>query len=452
MANSFLRCPSERRLARTLLSFVRRAGLLSLVSSAAVACLDVTNPTVVQDSGIANAAGANGRRLSVVDRINQYFGYLARRVALLTDERLVDRRDPTISLEPTMYLDARNGDQYELMVNPGDDPHLGRLDEIVVRSSIAIVAVQAYTPDSLRGDFLAQLFAFRGFAIIQMGEDICPGFPINDVKDDRPVYSGPFTTDAALTYGLTQLDSALAHAQDSTRYLNLAQVVKGRALLDLGQYAAAAAAVAGVPSTFSYTTDQGDNGGLYVQSYLWQRIPEAVGNLEGGAGLPFVSAQDPRVPTIYMQQGFSDPTDSLFDQLKYPAFDTPVVLASGVEARLIEAEAALAAGDPNWLTILNNLRATAITPAMPPIASAPPTTEAQVDLLYSERAFWLYLTGRRLGDMRRLIRNYGRAPASIFPTGAYRLGGAYGPATAIPFILANQQVGNPNITSGCATN
>jgi len=38
----------------------------------------------------------------------------------------------------------------------------------------------------------------------------------------------------------------------------------------------------------------------------------------------------------------------------------------------------------------------------------PGTAEARVDLLFRERAFWFFLTGHRQGDLRRLIRQYGR--------------------------------------------
>lgn len=87
---------------------------------------------------------------------------------------------------------------------------------------------------------------------------------------------------------------------------------------------------------------------------------------------------------------------------------------------------------------------------MPPVASVPTTMAAQVDLLYGERAFWLYLTGRRLGDLRRLIRNYGRDAETVFPTGNYLLGDTYKGATAIPFIQVMEARYNPHITSGCA--
>ena len=428
---------------------------MSLVC-AVTACsglLDVTDPTQVQDGSIANAAGANARRLSVMDRVNSWYGGLVRDIALFTDERTLDVVFPTKGRPTTLYLDAREGDQYEAYWGRDADVHLGRLDEIVTASAIAIPGVRAYTPDSLRGDFLAQLFALRGFAVVQMAEDVCPGFPINDVQDNLPVYSQPYTTDEALTYGVAQLDSALVHGRDSTRFLDLARIVKGRALLDLGEYAAAAAAVTAVPTTFTYATDQVSNGSVYVDPFFWEfGNPEAVGDSEGGTGLPFASAQDPRVPTVYKQTRHNDPTDSLYDQLKYAAFDTPVQMASGVEARLIEAEAALSTGDPRWLTILNDLRTTAIVPAMSTIDTMPANPAAQVDLLYRERAFWLYLTGRRLGDVRRLVRNYGRNPETVLPTGTYpSLGLSYGSATSIPFTLANQQLANPYITTGCTT-
>jgi hypothetical protein len=44
--------------------------------------------------------------------------------------------------------------------------------------------------------------------------------------------------------------------------------------------------------------------------------------------------------------------------------------------------------------------------------------------MFRERAFWLYGTGHRLGDLRRLVRWYGRDQAQVFPVGTYVNGGA----------------------------
>ena len=55
----------------------------------------------------------------------------------------------------------------------------------------------------------------------------------------------------------------------------------------------------------------------------------------------------------------------------------------------------------------------------PIAASAIPTTAAGQNLLFQERALDLFLTSHRLGDMRRLVWQYGRSVDAVFPTGPY---------------------------------
>jgi hypothetical protein len=117
-----------------------------------------------------------------------------------------------------------------------------------------------------------------------------------------------------------------------------------------------------------------------------------------------------------------------------------------VEARLIEAEAALRGGDaPGALAILNALRLTISGLAPLPLA---PTDAERVDQLFRERAFWLFATGHRHGDLRRLVRQYGRSAESVFPMGPYKAGQTYGPETT--FAPDASQVGNPAYT-GCTS-
>jgi len=421
------------------------SGAALMMSVGCHGLLDVSDPTLIQDRDIANANGANARRLDVTSALNDNAPLLAIDVAKITDEWIVDQPGGLYD-----YLDKRDSQGFETAAGT-TDRHLGTWDAIYFKTSIAIPTVRAYTPDSLKSDFLGQLYAIRGYAILQIAEDICPGFPLNDVTaDNQPIFSGPITTDSALVLANVQLDSAINYAHDSTHFVTLARVVKGRALLDQGKYAEAAAVVQTVATTDVYQTDGATNT-LYgtMRPGTWRRngTNPAVGDQEGGNGLPFVSAQDPRVPVVLGGARATNRFDTLYKSAKYLSDADPMVLASGVEARLIEAEAALNAGDPNWLTILNTLRATVGLPAL----SDPGTLSAQIDLLYSERAFWLYATGRRLGDLRRLIRNYGRDPETVFPTGAFVLGGTYGTATSIPFILASQQQSNSHIVSGCTT-
>lgn len=431
-----------------------------LLSGACHGLLDVSNPTIVQDNDIADASGANSRRLSVSAQLNTSFTAIAQDVALFTDEWHLDRvafgSGPAVSMQAT--LDQRDSQGYEALYTRDvggstGDPHLGYLDAIVAFADVAIPAIHAYTPDSLEGDFLAQLFTIKAFAVLQMAEDICPGFPINEVSNALPVFNPPYSTDSAIGYAISLLDSADASVHDSTRFRDFARILRGRALEDLGQYTAAAAAVADVSTDFVYTTE--NHPGAYVPKTAYCKFANCqnyvMADVEGGNGLPFISANDPRMFATRLGPSVRSAADTDYWSGKYPTNTTPAAIASGVEARLIEAEAALNAGDPSWFATLNTLRATMFSPAIAAIPTIPTTMDAQVDLLYQERAFWLYLTGRRLGDVRRLIRHYSRDPETVFPTGNYPLGGVYKGATAIPFVLATEAAQNPHLTSGCTT-
>jgi hypothetical protein len=183
---------------------------------------------------------------------------------------------------------------------------------------------------------------------------------------------------------------------------------------------------------------------------IWQNMNTGgltVADGEGSNGLNFRTAADPRVPTQFIRTGTDGLTPAyLFS--KYTSLASPIPMASGLEARLIEAEAALQANrnDTNptgngWLGILNSLRASAISPAMTALAD-PGSFDARVNLLFRERAFWLYATGHRMGDLRRLLRQYGRSQATTWPVGAYKAGVNYG--VDIVFILTLSEQSNPN--------
>jgi len=57
------------------------------------------------------------------------------------------------------------------------------------------------------------------------------------------------------------------------------------------------------------------------------------------------------------------------------------------------------------VTSLNALRADVNNNAASPRGAPDPGTQVgREDLLFRERAFWLFATGHRLGDLRRLAR------------------------------------------------
>ena len=287
----------------------------------------------------------------------------------------------------------------------------------------------------------AEIQALAGFSYVLLAEAYCNGVPTSRINDDGKFeFGAPQSGQQILTTAVAKFDSAIAAAGASggggAVALNLARIGKGRALLDLNQPAQAAAAVANVPSSFNYSIQHDENTGrqnnaIFAFNYLEGRF--AVGDREGTNGLPFASLNDPRLPIIDAGTGFDGETE-LFLTTKYPERQAPTPLALGVEARLIEAEAALRTGDlATFRSKLNDARANALTysedgspngqpldsPSPISASAIPSTTAGQQNLLFQERAIDLFLTSHRLGDMRRLIWQYNRSAEAVFPTGAY---------------------------------
>jgi hypothetical protein len=300
----------------------------------------------------------------------------------------------------------------------------------------------------------AHLQAIEGYADIYLADLFCSGIPLSTVDPDGYTLQPGSSTAEVYQKAITLFDSALAGGGDSVRIVYYASLGKARALVDLGQYAEAAAAVAGVPDGYEYAlqfdaTVTGTNGStekaganfmsLLTQSFgggFYTTSPPGMSDLEGGNGPDWMSSGDPRTDAV------SYGTDYDNHPLYVPARLDPeggsaIVIADWREARLIEAEAALQSGDATtWLAKLNGLREgqvfppapddTTGTPRLLPPLTDPGTFDSRVDLLFRERGFWFYLTGRRQGDLRRLIREYGRDPSSVYPNGRHPDGAAYG--------------------------
>ena len=72
------------------------------------------------------------------------------------------------------------------------------------------------------------------------------------------------------------------------------------------------------------------------------------------------------------------------------------------------------------------------------------TEAGRVDLLFREKAMGTFGRGQRLGDLRRLVRQYNRTAAQVFPTGQHYKGGQYG--SAVHFEIPSDEDNNPSFT------
>ncbi len=266
---------------------------------------------------------------------------------------------------------------------------------------------------------VGELYALAAAEIILIGEVYCSGAPLGSI-DPEIVYGDPLTTQQLMQAAIAKLDEAAQNLAGNARVTSLVAVLRARALLNNAQYGPAAAAVAGVPTSFTYTTQHSsktERQKLFPYNYMYNADSWLVSDREGTNGLNFATANDVRVPID------GDGSPSRFDARtpryyfrKYNAFEASVTVASGVEARLIEAEAALKAGNNAlWLSKLNDAR----QPFNMTQLADPGNATAREDLMFRERAFALFGTAHRLGDLRRLVRQYSRGPETVFPTGAY---------------------------------
>jgi starch-binding outer membrane protein, SusD/RagB family len=444
----------------------RAAVLLALVTLPAVGCksadelLAVTDPDIINPGDVSSAAGADAVRL----------GALARLISA-TSGGTAD--DEGIFLLGGLFADEwNNGDSFiarqevdqrvitiqnNFLTSANRAMHRARLS-----AGQAIKLLEEFNPTGPAAN-LAEMYFVQAYIENVMAEHYCNGIIFSTVVDGAEVYGSPQTVNAVLERALAHADSGLKLITGTTaadnRVKYALQVTKGRILLNLGRQADAALAVAGVPTNFVY---QENHSATTRDNQIWSLNNSnrrySVSNNEGTNGLNFASALDPRLPVCtggdavcrgigVTQTTRDDLTGPLFIQRIWPTRDASVTIVSGIEARMIEAEAQLKAGQSAAaLATLNAARATVT--GLTPLADAG-TEAARVDQLFRERAFWMFSTGHRTGDLRRLVRQYGRAASSVFPTGAWHKGGNYGSDVTVPLPQAEQN--NPNLPSATST-
>ena len=443
----------------------RAAGALALglLPIALAACSGVTDslleaddPDIIDPNDLSSPAAAlsirNGalerfRNVTAGDESTWLFG------GLLADEWATS----------STFVQNDETDQRRIQINNSSITGMyRRLNQVRTATNQAISALKTHYPDSSAA--IAEMYFARGFAEMQLAQDFCGAIPLSDATGED-VFAGlapASTTIEVFERSAASYDSALALVGTATSgtaqsVARAARVGRARALLGLGRFAEAGALVtpALVPTSFTYNhtfvVSSGDNTiwgqGLSARRYL-------VGDsLEGNArdirvrnNLPFFSAADPRLPARYTISTSGRDTTKSQDGLTYSRTttlygrSTSIAVVNGIDARLTEAEAALQANNPaGMLAILNALRAAppaigAVTPTaaqLPPL-TLPATRDGQINLLFREKAFWTFSRGQRLGDLRRLVRQYARTANDVFPVGTHFRGGEYGTDVNLP--------------------
>jgi hypothetical protein len=434
--------------------------------------LDAPRPDFIVPGALQNADGAQGLYIGAIARLRA--ATVSTQAGLQEPEWMFSGLLADEWSTSSTFIQNDEVDQRKIKLDNGSVLNQFRaLARVRTASNQAIAGLRAYRPTELYK--IGEMYFARGLAEAQMAQDYCNGIPLSDASTEVFVLGTPLSDSAVFVRAIASYDSALALTTatdtNSMRINRAARIGKARALLGLNRAAEAAALVstASVPNGYAYDITHATTGGtnaLWGQGASSRRY--TVGDsLEGNARnllvknvIPFFSAQDPRVPVRYTvssngkdttksQDGFTySRTTSLWGQL------TTVALVNALDARLIEAEGRLVAADyVGMTTILNALRAAPpkLGEVQPTAASLPPLTPpatktAAEDLYFREKAFWTFGRGQRLGDLRRLVRQYGRAADKTFPVGEHYRGGQYG--TDVNFPVPTDELTNPNF-KGC---
>lgn len=441
------------------------AGILVFSACSPTEVLQVKDPDIINPSDVQSAAGADAVRLGA-------------RGLLTAATAGGNGSTEGLFLLSGLFADEwNNGDSYidrwqvdQRSITP-QDGFLTDADRLLQRARVsatqAVGLLQQYKPTGAAAD-VAEMYFIQAYIENAVGEHYCNGLVLSNVVNGVEQYGSPISTQAAFELALAHADSGLAMITGTSaadvNIRNVLSVTKGRILLNLNRPAEAAAAVASVPTSYAYKTYyeavKADNA---IWTYNNSARRYSVSTNEGTNGLDFATANDPRLPIcqggdavckangVTINQRDDKSAFPIYVQLKWPVRDAPVTIVGGVEARLIEAEAAFKAGNPaGMIAKLNQARTEGGVAALAANLTDPGTDAARVDLLFRERAFWLFSTGHRVGDLRRLIKFYGRQANSVFPTGTWHKGGPYGNDVAFPVPQAEET--NPNFQrSACVT-
>jgi len=339
------------------------------------------------------------------------------------------------ALDATGNVDARRTAWMPDYSESQMDQSFGYLMETWQQLNLSVTVLQQFEPASDRYK-IGEAYARMGYTDLLLAETYCSGVTLDRIKFGGGIeYAHPITTDSLFGVAVAHFDSALANANGNASVIGLANNGKARALLGRGKFSEAATAAHLVPTNFVYSASAamqypiGTGYGYDVCSSF------IIGEREGGTGLDYVSAHDPRlvVKDSLCSSPYIDWTWRVFYSDQYGVPRTQVTFASGIEARLIEAEAKASAGDGSWINDINALRTTCTdasacasnAPAgaggvagLPPL-SPPSTPDSAMAMIFRERAFWLFGQGSRLGDMRRLVKYHNRSSATVYPVGPY---------------------------------
>jgi starch-binding outer membrane protein, SusD/RagB family len=390
----------------------RRSGVVILVLLGLVGCgdlLKVTNPQSLEEGQLDDPALESFVLNGAIGEFQYAYANYALWAGVLADEAFTDHSGSLAFRDMSLHqfddLNGANAEAYESLqrARQSADDAADRLKKMLGARAAASLNV-------------ARALIYGGYSYVLLGEGFCEA-PVN--------LSKALPSAELLTRGIARFDEgiAVATAASATNavaagdLINLARVGAARASLKKGDLAGAREYADSVPNNFerwSYYSANSprENNPLqvpvrFIQPYL-------------GMGAAFQSRGDARVPQPLVARTSLN-AHPIFPPLKPSMYSgwsvsgasqsidvaTSIRFASGLEARYIVVEA-----DGPTTAMLAFVNARRAVVGQEPLAL---TGSALVAEFRTQRALDFYLTGQRLGDLRR----YAEAGTDLFPKGKY---------------------------------
>ncbi|WP_373061217.1 hypothetical protein [Gemmatimonas sp.] len=388
---------------------VRRGALVALSGLSLAGCSDfltVSNPNVINASAIDPVNDAATLAASAQQNFAVAHGWYAMYQSWMVGETLVAETFPT-----------RNeyGRREVLNTNGSHNTDVWQPISVALSSASAVLNLTLPTPTSNLS--YARAAAFKGLSFVYMAESFCVG-----VSNGGGLLTTAQMLDSAVTSFAQAISVGTANASaDGIQLANIARVGLARAQLQAGRTAEAIAAARAVPAGFVFNIGTIDDPAQRTRlgNRLWQftldRGSITVAPAYRIANDPRIRFRSPAQHNLAPQDPASGP---FFIQDKYPAFNTPLRLASKLEADYIEAEAT---GTAAQLAFIGARRTANNQPAY---AGAETATAVLTEFL-EQKGRDFYLEAKRMGDSRRRPANVLNLPvpgAPYFKAGFAQIG------------------------------
>jgi hypothetical protein len=404
--------------------------------SACDSLLEVSDPGSIQSGQLEDPALENLLVNGAIGEFQFAYGYYALWSGVLADEVFTDHTNVSVREFSLHNFNDLND------ITTGAYENIHRARQSADDASARLKAMLGTNASSSLN--MARVMAYGGYSYVLLAEGFC-GSPVN--------LSAELTPEELFTRAIARFDTAIVVANASktgataaniaaaTDLVNMSNVGAARAALKMGDLAKARTYAALVPANYEKLAYYSSNS---VRENNQLNRPARTADPFLGVAPAFFSLNDPRVPRLatsrpglnsnpifppqrpLMYTGWSASTIQPID------ITTTIKFATGLEAQYVIAEADGAT--PATLTFVNARRAAG---NQAPVSL---TGAALIAELRDQRARDFFLTGQRLGDLRRYLK----AGTDLFPKGKYPVFSDFYGDNKCFIVPLSEKAGNPN--------